>query len=278
MYSFASGIGNKIIKSDYSFASGHINEINANYGQAFGRANKIEAEKSLAIGENNVCQGVASSAIGVKNKTRAGGEVVVGVNSYDVTPMSATSNDIRDLAFHIGTAFIHGPRLSQFMVFKSGLIKFRPIDVKNSVFNPNIPGGITGMFGLDNQNANRPTIHNGEAWKGLAYKDELQQKTYENLITTGIINIDVSLYSSIKLHLTGNTVINFINTPTDQETKAITMAVTTADGTQSLGLPSANNYHYSGNFQADERNKFAMEFAHYNASGLEVDVFINQFN
>ena len=112
----------------------------------------------------------------------------------------------------------------------------------------------------------------------FATVDELQQKTYENIIATGTINIDVSLYSSIKLHLTGNTVINFINPPTDEETKAITMAVTTADGTQSLGLPSANNYHYSGNFQADERNKFAMEFAHYNASGLEVDVFINQFN
>jgi len=100
--------------------------------------------------------------------------------------------------------------------------------------------------------------------------------TFENLTATGAINIDVSLYDSIKLHLTGNTTLTFINTPTGTKTKAINMVVTTENGTETLGLSSATNYYYAGEFDAAIRNKFAIDFSSYTTTGLEVDVFINE--
>ena len=60
------------------------------------------------------------------------------------------------------------------LVDNSGLIKFEPINVKSADFNSNIPGGILGMFGLDTENSNRPTIHNGTDWKGLGYESDLE--------------------------------------------------------------------------------------------------------
>ena len=101
-------------------------------------------------------------------------------------------------------------------------------------------------------------------------------KTFENLTATGAIDIDVSLYDSIKLHLTGNTTLTFINTPTGTKTKAINMVVTTENGTETLGLSSATNYYYAGEFDASIRNKFAIDFSSYTTTGLEVDVFINE--
>ena len=111
-----------------------------------------------------------------------------------------------------------------------------------------------------------------------SYVDDTKNigKTFENLTATGAIDIDVSLYDSIKLHLTGNTTLTFINTPTGTKTKAINMVVTTENGTETLGLSSATNYYYAGEFDAAIRNKFAIDFSSYTTSGLEVDVFINE--
>ena len=111
-----------------------------------------------------------------------------------------------------------------------------------------------------------------------SYVDDTKNigKTFENLTATGAINIDVSLYDSIKLHLTGNTTLTFINTPTGTSTKAINMVVTTENGTETLGLSSATNYYYAGEFDAAIRNVFAINFSSYTTSGLEVDVFINE--
>jgi hypothetical protein len=105
---------------------------------------------------------------------------------------------------------------------------------------------------------------------------EVVNNTFENLTATGAIDIDVSLYDSIKLHLTGNTTITFINTPAIGKTKAINMVVTTENGTETLGLSSATNYYYAGEFYAAIRNKFAIDFSSYTTTGLEVDVFINE--
>ena len=111
-----------------------------------------------------------------------------------------------------------------------------------------------------------------------SYVDDTKNigRTFENLTATGALNIDVSLYDSIKLHLTGNTTLTFINTPTGTKTKAINMVVTTENGTETLGLSSATNYYYAGEFDAAIRNKFAIDFSSYTTSGLEVDVFINE--
>jgi len=111
-----------------------------------------------------------------------------------------------------------------------------------------------------------------------SYVDDTKNigRTFENLTATGALNIDVSLYDSIKLHLTGNTTLTFINTPTGTKTKAINMVVTTENGTETLGLSSATNYYYAGEFDAAIRNKFAIDFSSYTTTGLEVDVFINE--
>ena len=74
------------------------------------------------------------------------------------------------------------------LVDNSGLIKFEPINVKSADFNSNIPGGILGMFGLDTENSNRPTIHNGTDWKGLGYEsdlEDLQAEFKEQEVITG---------------------------------------------------------------------------------------------
>ena len=78
------------------------------------------------------------------------------------------------------------------LVDNSGLIKFEPINVKSADFNSNIPGGILGMFGLDTENSNRPTIHNGTDWKGLGYESDLEdlQAEFEEqeVIKGGVYN------------------------------------------------------------------------------------------
>ena len=120
-------------------------------------------------------------------------------------------------------------------------------------------------------------IEDRKIFSQRSYVDDTKNigKTFENLTATGAINIDVSLYDSIKLHLTGNTTLTFINTPTGTKTKAINMVVTTENDTETLGLSSATNYYYAGEFDAAIRNKFAIDFSSY-TSGLEVDVFINE--
>jgi len=78
------------------------------------------------------------------------------------------------------------------LVDNSGLIKFEPINVKSADFNSNIPGGILGMFGLDTENSNRPTIHNGTDWKGLGYESDLEDLQAEfkeqEVIIGGVYN------------------------------------------------------------------------------------------
>ena len=155
---------------------------------------------------------------------------------------------------------------------------------------PESEGGITisnNVLIIDYINSNSEGIQ-GAIYYGANYTDNtyVQKKyvddtknigkTFENLTATGAIDIDVSLYDSIKLHLTGNTTLTFINTPTGTKTKAINMVVTTENGTETLGLSSATNYYYAGEFDAAIRNKFAIDFSSYTTSGLEVDVFINE--
>jgi len=165
------------------------------------------------------------------------------------------------------------------------------IDLSDVIrIEPENGGGITinsNELTIDNYNSNsegiRGVIYYGanytdNAYVQKKYVDDTKNigKTFENLTATGAIDIDVSLYDSIKLHLTGNTTLTFINTPTGTKTKAINMVVTTENGTETLGLSSATNYYYAGEFDASIRNKFAIDFSSYTTTGLEVDVFINE--
>ena len=157
-----------------------------------------------------------------------------------------------------------------------GLISIGNGTNKVLTFNPEGPGLEIGTD-YSSYTTGFP-IEDRKIYVQRSYVDDTKNigKTFENLTATGAINIDVSLYDSIKLHLTGNTTLTFINPPTDEDTKAINMVVTTENGTETLGLSSATNYYYAGEFDAAIRNKFAIDFSSYTTTGLEVDVFINE--
>lgn len=168
-YSASFGRGNTV-NGIQCFASGYENQINGENSLATGLQNVINEYLSIVSGQSNVLNGRGSSAFGIRLHTNAAGEVVVGTNSNDVPALSSTSNVRGDIVFHVGASHDHDLPLSQLFVFKSGLIKIVPVNVKGEAFNPNVPGGITGMFGLDINNNNRPTVHDGEEWQGLSYK------------------------------------------------------------------------------------------------------------
>jgi len=170
--SFAAGATNRVL-GDFSAAFGFLNSVSGDTSIVFGARNSSNNKFSSSFGARNLSTGAGSSTIGVRCTGRAAGEIVVGANSLDVTAQNPNEVSINDLSFHVGTSADQNNRNSQLFVFRSGLIKFRPINVKNAPFNVNIPNGVEGAFGLDNQNNNRPTIHNGTEWKELAYVDEL---------------------------------------------------------------------------------------------------------
>lgn len=164
-----------VIQSIGSFGSGIFNNIglNADYSAVFGNGHIITSVYASAFGSGNLVSGANATAFGSRNFARAGGEVVIGNWCTDYTP-----DGFIDRSFNIGRGFSEATRNDIFTVFKNGSVRFFRETLAN-ITNP-----LSGMLIFDSGNANRPTIHDGTAWRPLAYNDQFIDKE----IPSGLIN------------------------------------------------------------------------------------------
>jgi hypothetical protein len=151
----ASGVYSHAEGSD-TIASGVISHSEGNDTIALGTYSHAEGNDTIASGRG-------SHAEGDNNFARAFGEHSGGIYGTDYT----VNNDDTDRLVNYGNG-TNGSRDDAFTIYKNGAVRFYRTTTS----------GITnsskeGLLIYDSDDNNRPTIHNGTEWKGLAYVDEL---------------------------------------------------------------------------------------------------------
>jgi hypothetical protein len=146
-----------------SHAEGNDTEASGVYSHAEGNDTIALGTYSHAEGNDTIASGRGSHAEGDNNFARAFGEHSGGIYGTDYIP----NNDDTDRLVNYGNG-TNGSRDDAFTIYKNGAVRFYRTTTS----------GITnsskeGLLIYDSDDNNRPTIHNGTEWKGLAYVDEL---------------------------------------------------------------------------------------------------------
>ena len=190
-------IGMGAVDLSYSFLASAILGATGNYSFAVGQSARALGKGSASVGgnqnealndynfigggSNNITSGKNSGIIsGYFAVARSFCELVVGAYNTDYTPVSTTTISPTDRAFVIGAGVSGaGNTKDVFTVYKNGAVKFF-VEALANITNPVISAG---FFIFNSTDSNRPYIHNGTAWKGLAYTDEIDK----TIATTGAV-------------------------------------------------------------------------------------------
>jgi hypothetical protein len=134
---------------------------------AEGHNTTASAQSSKADGFSNIASGWSSYAGGEGNFARSRREFSIGEYGTDYTPgpVSGGASDPSDRLFNIGNGTSNS-RSNAFTIFRNGAAKFIVRTLAG------VSNAAAGFFVFNSADVNRPTVHNGTEWKGLAYKDE----------------------------------------------------------------------------------------------------------
>ena len=147
-----------------SFATGRNNEASGFFSSAQGNLNKSTGVSSSTFGGGNTASGTAEMAIGIYG------------TSYTST------GTVTDRLFNVGAGTSSSDKKDAFTIFKNLAAKFKPTALSS------ITNQIAGFFIFDSSDSNRPAIHNGTAWKKLAYQDDVASITIDSIPTDGSSN------------------------------------------------------------------------------------------
>jgi hypothetical protein len=145
---------------------------------ATGRNNEALGFYSSAQGNSNKSLGVSSSTFGGGNTASGSGEMAVGLYGTSYTPTGTGT----DRLFNIGGGTSTSNKKDAFTVYKNLAAKFFPLGL-DGILNSS-----AGMLVFDSLDSNRPTIHNGTAWKKLVYQDDVPSITIDSIPTDGSNN------------------------------------------------------------------------------------------
>jgi hypothetical protein len=158
---------------DYSHAEGEGSIASGQGTHAKGRYTKATINGAYAEGGNTEATGQYSHAQGLSTFARSIGEHSGGLYATDYTE----SGNSTDRLVNYGNGVDNANRSDAFTIFKNGAVRFFRATLAS------ITNDSAGFFIFDSGNSNRPTIHNGTAWKALAYTDD---------ITTGVTSVSAT--------------------------------------------------------------------------------------
>ena len=163
-----------------SFAEGQNTEASGSRSHAEGNLTISSGIASHAEGSQNIASGVASHVEGQYNYARSKGEHSGGFLGTDYTA-SGTDTD-RLVNYGNGTSTVD--RSDAFTIYKNGAVRFYRDNIAN--INNSLK---EGLFIYNTGDNNRPTIHDGNSWEGLAYKNELFDGDYNSLTNTPDLSV-----------------------------------------------------------------------------------------
>jgi len=140
-----------------SFATGKLNEASGPYSSSEGFSNKSKGIFSSTSGLANTAPGYAEMAIGF----------------YGTTYVATETGT--DRLFNIGAGPSSLVRKDVFTIYRNSAAKFFPTGL-DGILNSS-----AGMLVFDSVDSNRPAIHNGTAWKKLAYQDDVPAITIDSI-------------------------------------------------------------------------------------------------
>jgi hypothetical protein len=151
----------------YSHAEGGSTEANGNGSHAEGVVTEANGSASHAEGRSTIASGFASHAEGQNVYARAFAEHSGGAFGTDYTPVNGVGSHPTDRIVNYGNGGDNSNRDDAFTIYRNGAVRFYRTTTSG------ITNADSGFLIYDSDDNNRPTIHNGTEWKGLAYVDEL---------------------------------------------------------------------------------------------------------
>jgi len=145
-----------------SHAEGYTTLATGQYSHAEGRSTIASGFLSHAEGYKTLATGQYSHVQGYYNYARGVGEHSGGIYGTDYT----VNNDDTDRLVNYGNG-TNDSRDDAFTIYKNGAVRFYRNELSA------ITNADAGFLIYDSDDNNRPTIHSGTEWKGLAYVDEL---------------------------------------------------------------------------------------------------------
>ena len=159
-------------------------DVSSTYGAtglnsfASGRSNKSPGSFSHSQNIQNKANGYASSASGIYNVASGRGEMATGMYGTEYT----ATDTITDKVFNVGAGTSTLNKKDVFSLFRNLAAKFTPTALSS------ITNQVAGFFIFDSSDSNRPAVHNGTAWKKLAYQDDVPSITIDSIPTDGSSN------------------------------------------------------------------------------------------
>jgi len=182
---------------DLSFSNSASEVLGATGPNSFavGQSARASGQSSASVaGNNNRATGIysfigggsqsdasgnnTSVLSGYFAKARSFCEHVIGSYNTDYTPTSTTVVSPTDRSFVIGAGTI-GNLKDVLTVYKNGAVKFFVEELAN------ITNGVAGFFTFNSTDSNRPYVHNGTEWKGLAYVGEGGTQNLNEVLVEG---------------------------------------------------------------------------------------------
>jgi len=184
-YSFAQGLNTRAFGTS-AVSLGTDTQATAQYSFAHGSGSQATNNSAEAGGNSTLASGNSSVAKGIGNIARSVGEFSVGQYGTDYTPVNAnTATNTTDRVFNLGNGLSDIARSDAFTVFKNGAVKLFAGALTA------ITNGVAGFFTFNSADSNRPYIHNGTEWKGLAYLDDITGGAVDSVNgQTGVVVLD----------------------------------------------------------------------------------------
>ncbi len=184
-YSFAQGLNTRAFGTS-AVSLGTDTQATAQYSFAHGSGSQATSNSAEAGGNSNIASGNSSVAKGIGNRARSFAEFSIGQWGTDYTPISSTSPyNNTDRVFNLGNGLSDIARSDAFTVFKNGAVKLFAGALTS------ITNGVAGFFTFNSTDSNRPYIHNGTEWKGLAYLDDITGGAVDSVNgQTGVVVLD----------------------------------------------------------------------------------------
>ena len=151
-----------------SHAEGFNTTASGTYSHAEGFDTEASNQNSHAEGRETIASGAFSHAQGYYNYARGVGEFSGGAYGTDYTPVNGGDTEHpTDRLVNYGNGISTSSRDDAFTIYRNGAVRFYRNELSA------ITNADAGFLIYDSDDNNRPTIHNGTEWKGLAYVDEL---------------------------------------------------------------------------------------------------------
>jgi len=161
-----------------SHAQGDSTTASGDASHAQGNSTTASGYASHAQGNNTTASGYASHAQGNNNFARSSNEHSGGIFGTDYTPQSATQFNLIDRLVNYGNGASNSIRSDAYTLFKNGMQKFFTAALST------ITNATKGSVMLD-ENA-RMNIHDGTAFKAVAFIQDIGVSNSKNLGPTGL--------------------------------------------------------------------------------------------